>query len=68
MGVWKNNQKSLVDECASHLILFVQALLLELAALAIIVLFDTYPEMWCNCMFPALHCRHASTDETDVEP
>ena len=31
MGVWKNNQKSIVDECASHVTLFIQALSLELA-------------------------------------
>ena len=31
MGVWKNDQKSIVDECASYVTLFVQALLLELA-------------------------------------
>ena len=30
MGVWKNDQKSIVDECASHVTLFVQALSLEL--------------------------------------
>ena len=68
MGVWKNNKKSIVDECESHMTLFVQALSLELAALAIIVPFGTFLEMWCTCMFPALHCRQASTDETDVEP
>ena len=31
MGVWKNNQKSKVNECGSHTTLFVQALSLELA-------------------------------------
>ena len=35
MGVWKNNQISIVEECASHVTLFVHALSLELAALAI---------------------------------
>ena len=35
MGVWKNNKKSMVDKCASHVTLFVQALSLEVAALAI---------------------------------
>ena len=30
MGVWKNDQKSIVDECAVHVTLFVQALSLEL--------------------------------------
>ena len=35
MGVWKNDQKSIVDECKSHVIPFVQALSLELPALAI---------------------------------
>ena len=35
MGVWKNIQKSIVDECASHMTLFVQALSLELAELSI---------------------------------
>ena len=31
MGVRKNNQKFIVDECVSHVTLFVQALSLELA-------------------------------------
>ena len=31
MGVWKNDQKSIVDECASQVTLFVQVLSLELA-------------------------------------
>ena len=31
MGVWKNNQNFIVDECASHVTLFVQGLSLELA-------------------------------------
>ena len=31
MGVWKNNKKSIVDEYAGHVTLFVQALSLELA-------------------------------------
>ena len=31
VGVWKNDQKYIVDECASHMTLFVQALSLELA-------------------------------------
>ena len=35
MGVWKKNQKFIVDECASHGTLFLQALSIELAALAI---------------------------------
>ena len=34
MGVWKNNKKSIVDKCASHVTLFVQALSLELAGVA----------------------------------
>ena len=36
MGVWKSNQKSIVDECASHVTLFEQVLSLQLAALAFI--------------------------------
>ena len=31
IGVWKNYDKSIVDECASQVTLFVQALSLELA-------------------------------------
>ena len=31
MGVWKNDQKSIVDECASLVTFFIQALSLELA-------------------------------------
>ena len=42
MGVWKNNKKSIVDECESHMTLFVQALSLELAAPAIIVPFGSF--------------------------
>ena len=42
MGVWKSNQKSIVDECASHVTIFVQALSLELAAPAINYLPNNY--------------------------
>ena len=40
MGIWKkNNQKSIVDKCASHVTFFIQALSLELAAPAIIEMY-----------------------------
>ena len=37
LGVWRKIIKNLVDECASHMTLFIQALSLELVALAITI-------------------------------